>query len=461
MGDGEPGGGGVAGPDERPPLRPVARSGWSGLLERATAPSEPAPGTGVLRSFTGVLGAWRPSVEGLPLRLSFLSLPWLVRERHTADRTAGRTAAGAPQADPTSWGDPTPEATTVSRLLRWGTDAPVTPSSDHGGSTTGPSDDPTVGSSPRTEGRLRDVLRWRPVLVDRPTPTERLRDDPLGNDGAASREPPSVPRRFRTATDTERADAPRPTRTTARTDGRAGSDGPDTTTDRADDGGARETPARIRSAWPASPRTSVGPRRPTDGFRPTLPAAGVPTLLHLSRHRAPDGDHPGHRRSGPPATAPPDGSRAPDGGLAPADGTVRPALTLPGGAAGSPPSTEPLASAGAERGRPLIYRHTASPNAAAPGASARRQDDGPATGLSSSDGRRPTPPETVPPVDTPATGRSRPADRSVPAARSHGAGDADTPTSPFASFADSEAVVDHLYREFERRWRIERERRGR
>jgi hypothetical protein len=30
-----------------------------------------------------------------------------------------------------------------------------------------------------------------------------------------------------------------------------------------------------------------------------------------------------------------------------------------------------------------------------------------------------------------------------------------------ASFADSEAVVDHLYREFERRWRIERERRGR
>lgn len=34
------------------------------------------------------------------------------------------------------------------------------------------------------------------------------------------------------------------------------------------------------------------------------------------------------------------------------------------------------------------------------------------------------------------------------------------PTPPFASFPSTEAAVDHVYREIERRWRIERERRG-
>jgi hypothetical protein len=34
------------------------------------------------------------------------------------------------------------------------------------------------------------------------------------------------------------------------------------------------------------------------------------------------------------------------------------------------------------------------------------------------------------------------------------------PVSPFASFRDTEAAIDHVYREIERRRRIERERRG-
>lgn len=435
-----------------------AGTGWT-TLRGHTGPADPDGATrvGTLRPFSGVLGAWQPTVEGLPLRLSFLSLPWLVRELHTADRTASeRTVAEAPRADPTRSGDTTPRNTTVSRLIRSGTDAAVTPSSDHENPTTGPSDDPTVGPVPRTGGRLRDVLRWRPVLLDRPTPTERTGDDPGGSDATVSTEPPAVPRRFRTAHETERADAPRPARTTART-----GDGPEPTTDRADARGARETPAGSRSGWPASPPISVDARRPTGGFRPTLLAADVPTVLHRSRYRPPDGDLPGHGRSGSPATALPDDSGAPADGLAPVDGTGLPALTLPGGAAVSPPPTESTASPGSGRGRALIYRHTNYPHAAARAADGRRQDGGPGTGPPAWGDRRPTPPEAVPPVDTPATGRSRPTEGSVPAERPRETGGADTPTSPFASFADSEAVVDHLYREFERRWRIERERRGR
>lgn len=406
-----------------------------GVLERRVGllgfePADAPPGTtgrtDVLPPFTGVLGPWRPAVDELPLRLSFLALPWLVREVHTTERVVPEERRpGSPLP-----GDATPETTTASRLLRAGPGAEPPFESDE--PSTSRSGDAIVGPTSQSVKTLREVLRWRPVLVDRPArPGER---DRTAHDGTAASTPFGVPTTLRTIGDRGRPDASGAGREAGRPPGRGGHE-------------VSSAPAR-------------GVRRPTVGFAPARSGTGVlgghdrPRLGDRSTTRGvTSDDEPGVRSpsrtgvgwgreygtSSHDTPGPVGRFERPELTFAerPVTATVtdgRPDGTGPG--TRSPSSPGAPVDAGAGRGTLTYHRVGVGP----PETSQSRGLDGLASPRAAdSDRGSPT-----------RNGDTRP---------SHDTGD--TPSSPFASFPDTEAAIDHVYHEIERRWRIERERRGR
>jgi hypothetical protein len=412
-------------------VRPVAHQGWSGLLDATGRTGERPSSPVVLRPFTGVLGPWQPSIETLTPRLSFLALPWLVREVHTTERE--RIVSKEPTTGRTLPAEAPPETTTVRRLLRAdegeSRDATATPRDERDDTAAARADEVSTEAT-RTAETLREVLRWCPVLVDRPSPPDRVGDRPDEPGATVGTEPSIVRRDFRASigvgarvSGSEGGDSgerPGP-------EVRAGPRSPAADVSRTDTavrrpGGSRRMPAR-------PPGTGVAAihRWPTGTARPALRAEGSPTVLRRPwdpirsgtdaadrRVRArgstagvDDVDHPSPDRgsTGPPRLA---YRRADGGGTAASSGVPTP----PGGTALREPVAGDPTAPGPVNARPLAASTTGG------------QGDADSTAL---------------------VGRDAPPQNS---------------TSPFASFPDTDTAIDHVYREIERRWRIDRERRG-
>jgi hypothetical protein len=405
--------------------------------------------TGLLRPFTGVLGPWQPSTEGPLPRLSFLALPWLVREVHTTERE--RVVREERTTERTLPTEATPETTTVHRLLRTDEgeshEATATPRNEHDdAAATRTGEVPTEVT--RTTETLRDVLRWRPVLIDRPAPWSRVEDRSDGIGTTPGTEPPTTRRAFRAipearanARGADGAGASERAGVEERTGRRI------RTVDRSRIGVAVRTPAGSRGSTtrtsgigaPADRRPSTGTRRPA-----LLAGRASMTLRHpWNPHRnGIDGPAEGRgrvagvdHRAESPTTAtdavpnPPVETDA-DSGPTPDDEVVSPVR---------------LAYRRADGGGTVTTGGAPTPAA---GTALREPVAGDPTAPSPVDARSLGASTTEEPSDaggSPLVGRDGPPEN---------------PTSPFASFPSTEAAVEHVHREIERRLRIERERRG-
>lgn len=470
-------------PVEPSALRPVAGGGWTGMLDDRSVMT---PTPGLLRPFVGVLGSWRPATGGPPPKLSFLSLPWLLREREVHTTELITTERHETERTPST--DLTPETTTVYRLLRDsnGGDRETRPRRDDSGTTGDPrSRTPDSDTTPRHAADLREVLAWHPVLVDPSMFPGRTGGEPTDRTGSI--EPTPVDRTLRSVARRERPDDGGIERAEG-TDAAAGSTEnrrvgrePRTAVGAADraDLGTGTAPVGIARPWlpragtPEEIRRRTGTGRSASGFRPRLSTGPTPTVLARlgPEPRAGTVEQPrvdgSASASGSPARGTPDspgGRSGPNWGTAADDATApgaveRPALILPGGPSGP----------GEVDGRP-------GPIGGDVGRSGPASDDGNApvtltyrdAGARDSGTRQATRTAERRRTDSVALGASRDgAESAVEAPSETATGPAtdrpDTaaaPASPFASFPDTDAAIDHVYREIERRWRIDRERRG-
>lgn len=447
-------------------LRPVVQHGWSGLLGGGGV-VEAQPGRrlapGVLAPFSGVLGPWVPSVDGLPPRLSFRSLPWLVH-REIRTRTTERLVPDD-RTDERSQDPKTPETTTVARLLR--------------------ADDPAEMPGSDGDATLREVLRWRPSPGDTPPESGPSVTSRAGRSATVRAAFPPVPHTLRSNPGTVVTDD----RETASSGGgdRHGTDrsSGSATTPRGEGpspvGGVppREAPTATGPVWSADERRTKGLSPSTDGFGPVRTAVAT---LATRRDRTGGGLVVDDRRPATPATRP---ARSWGDGREPTPASEgdRPSLAGPpvaprssvgrgvGATGGSPTPSSPAGdrgSAGVGGPSPLVYRQGGVATGAAPQPAVGR-----AGSTSAGQGARSTLPDGTPFGDTSASDDSNTIGRATPSGRApavegpYGRGDADgtgrtdgTSGSPFASFPDAAAIVDHLYHELARRQRIERERRG-
>jgi hypothetical protein len=450
------------------PLRPVVRHGWSGLLGGdggIESRPEHRLGPGVLAPFSGVLGPWVPSVEGVPLRLSFLSLPWLV---HRAVRTTERVDSTDRPAERS--GDPrTPETTTVSRLLRAG--------------------GPVKIARSNTDTVLREVLRWRPGSVDFSPVSGGTATSRAGRSRTARAALPAVPRTLwsnrgavvtgdrETASDDDDGGVHHGTdRRESRT--APTSEGPSSV-------GSEPSPEASTGTgpvWSVGERRSPGLSPSTDRFRPMHAAVAARESGRRARAGEGEGLPPGERtdtarpvspgnrprrswgdgREPSPVTGG-DRTSFPGPLVAPRSGVGRVAEAVAGASTPHPPAGE-TDRAGVGMSSPLVYRQG--------GATSEPVDGrvGPAWATQERPSVRPggVPVGDTSTADAPnGSVEGTPPGRWVAEEGAYGGRDAsgadrtrDTPVSPFASFPDADAVVDHLYYELERRQRIERERRG-
>ena len=427
-------------------LRPIASPAWSGLLGETDTATGRTRVRGHRRPFAGVLGPWRPSVDGPPPRLSFLVLPWPVREIRTTERVVreGRTGERSPPADAT------PGTTTVRRLLRTDegerSDGPVVRRGEY--ETTAPADGTVAG----TAETLREVLRWRPVPGIGPAPSDRT-GDPPGTGPSGLRLP------LRTTPAGRAGD--RGADRTGAGGGRAGTDGCGSgagTTAEPRGGTTEPTPPGDRQPWPLAVGESTGDRWPTGRVRSPVLAGDAPTVLHPpgGTHRSEAGA-PARGRSGESSAERPEGTSRADRGerteptldgvsaVSPGRGVGPSAVDLPAPRRAAPDPVR-LAYRRADAGIGRAIRGTGT----SPGGAARAV---------ATAGVR-TPPDARPLGTPSATGRPGVTDETVPGRRDAPAGASHSPRSPFASFPDADAAVEFVYREIERRWRVERERRG-
>ncbi|MEF8841161.1 MAG: hypothetical protein V5A62_05990 [Haloarculaceae archaeon] len=430
-------------------------------------------------------------------RLSFLALPWLVREREI--RTTERVTTERVETGTTPSTDRTPETTTVYRLLRDADGSPrrPRPRRDDSEATGEPSSGtPDSDTTPSDGADLRGVLAWHPILIDGSTFAGRIGDEPT--DRTVSTEPTPVAWTLRSFDHGERPGDGGVERAGG-TDAAAGATEnrrvgrePRTAVETADraDLGTSTAPVGIARPWlpdagtPGETRRGTGIGRSALGIRPRLSTGPTPTVLA----RLGPGSRAGPvepllvggsaSASGTPARGTPDpagGRSGPTPGTAADDATApgaveRPALILPGGQSGPGEIDGRPGPTGGDIGRagPASDDGTGPLTLTYRDAGAR---DGGVRGVTRTPGRRRVDPSAPPTAATAESvgqnGSMGRAGGSVEDATATGTGSTTDPHGksrvpdvPFASFPDTDAAIDHVYREIERRWRIDRERRG-